>query len=239
MSRRHEARSNGTTRTLAWIGALAMVMSAACAPAATTLPTQPGATFQAHLIHGGFMVDAMRGGAPTVASAPSWLNLGSGPALVLDDGAAKGEAVLLDGPGRACVRKAATSDAPLVGCVSPEWDDNAIRLTIAPVGHRPLHADVFVREDPMAGPSVLTRDVALSTDVEGVYRAALRYPDGTPAGWLRVRVGLHQPAPEIFDAALPPSVDEGLATASAAALDEEVSWIEDHSYGVHRGTKRP
>jgi len=234
----HERRRNGTS-IRAWAGAALIVMSAACAPAATTLPTDPDATFQAHLVHGGFVVDAMRGGTPTVAIPPGWLRLPRSPDLVLDDGVAKGEAVWLDGPGKACVRKTPRPDAPLVGCVSPQWQDDAIRLTIAPAGHRPLHASAFVREDTMAGPTRLMRDVPLSTDVEGVYRAELSYPDGAPAGWLRLRVGLHQPAPEIFDAALPPSVDEGLATAAAAALDQEVSWIEDQSFGVHRGVKRP
>jgi hypothetical protein len=224
---------------LANAAALSIVLVTACARAARPLPADPAATFQAHVIHGGFMVDEMRGGAPTVASAPGWLRLPGDPALVLAGGGANGEAVWIDAPGSATVRAARASSAPLVGRVASGWEDDAVRLTIAPRGHRPLRSDPFVREDVGAGPSVLTRAAALSSDVDGSYRATIRYPDGTPAGWIRVRIGPHLRAPEIYDAVLPPSVDEALATAAAAALDADVDVIEAGAFGVHRGTRRP
>jgi hypothetical protein len=49
----------------------------------------------------------------------------------------------------------------------------------------------------------------------------------------------HQSAPEMYEGILPPGIDEGLAAASAAALGEEIDWIENHTYDVYRGTDRP
>jgi hypothetical protein len=117
--------------------------------------------------------------------------------------------------------------------VRPSWEDDAIRLTIATTGEAVLRTDTFVREDQGAGPSVLSRLAQVSTDVDGTYRATLRAPGGKPVGWLRVEVGLHQPARVIYEAVLPPGVDEGLAAACAAALGEEIDWIEDHTYDVY------
>jgi len=218
--------------------ALSIAFAATSAHAARMLPADPGTTFQAHVIHGGFVVDEMQGGHPTVAYAPGFLHMPGDPVFVLADGTAKGEGIWIDGPGAATARKGRTMDAPLVGRVVPSWKDDAIRLTIEPIGHRALHTGPFVRDDQTAGPSTLTRDAALSTDVEGGYRAEVQYPDGSHAGWLGVRIGEHQRSPEIYEAVLPASVDEGLATASAAALDQEVDWIQDNTFGVHRGTLR-
>jgi hypothetical protein len=55
---------------------------------------------------------------------------------------------------------------------------------------------------------------------------------------MRVRVGIHEDSPFQFEAALPGQVDEGLAVASAAALDDEVNFIDAETYGTHRGPLR-
>jgi hypothetical protein len=185
------------------------------------------------------MVDAMRGGNPTLLTAPAWLRLPGEPALVIRDGPEKGEALWLKGPGRVTVRRNVSSDSALIGRIEPSWENNAIRLTIEPAGGRRLRTDVFTREDLGAGTAALSRLAQLSIDVHGTYRATLREAGGRPVGWLRVAVGLHQPAPEMYEGVLPAEVDEGLAAAAAAALDQEIDWIENHAYGVYRGTDRP
>jgi len=57
----------------------------------------------------------------------------------------------------------------------------------------------------------------------------LHAPDGTAVGWLQVLSGGDQPAPVMYQAVLPSDIDEGLAAASAAALGEEIAWIQDHT----------
>ena len=50
-------------------------------------------------------------------------------------------------------------------------------------------------------------------------------PDGTAVGWLQVLSGGDQPAPVMYEAVLPSDIDEALA----AALEEEIAWIQDHT----------
>jgi hypothetical protein len=183
------------------------------------------------------MIDEMHGGEPTLVGPPSWLRLPGAATYVMPEGSDRGEGIWLAAPGRAVVRRTLASDSPLVGVVEPSWDDDAIRLALEPVGHPRLQSDVFAREDVGGGMSVLGRMAQLSIDVVGTYRAALRDPAGSPVGWMRVAVGLHQPAPEMYEAVLPPDVDEGLAAASAAALESEIDWIEDHAYDPYGGTE--
>ncbi len=125
----------------------------------------------------------------------------------------------------------------MVGAVEPSWENNAIRLALKPAGHPALRTDRFGREDIGGGMTVLGRTAQLSIEVPGVYRATLRDSDGRVVGWLRVSIGLHQPSPEMYEAVLPPDVDEGLAAASAVALSSEIDWIEDHTYDVYGGTE--
>jgi hypothetical protein len=214
-----------------------LLLVAGCVGPASRLPPDSGVTFAAHLVHGGFMIDEMRGGEPTVLVLPRWLTLPGSPKLVVSDGPAQGEALWLGGPGRATVRRGLAADSALVGRIEPSWENNAIRLAIEPVAGPAFRSDTFVREDVGGGMSSLSRLAQLSIDVPGTYRAAIRDRGGRVVGWLRVAVGLHQPAPEIYEGVLPPGVDEGLAAASAAALSEEIAWIEDHTYDVYGGTE--
>jgi hypothetical protein len=214
-----------------------ILLVGACAPTAVPLPADPGVTFAAHRIHGGLMIDEMRGGEPTVIGPPSWLRLSGEATYVVPGGSDRGEGLWVVSPGHAVVRRTLATDSPLVGAVDPSWDDNAIRLALEPAGHPPLTTDVFARADVAGGMSVLGRTAQLSIDVPGTYRATLRDPSGKPVGWIQVAIGLHQPAPEMYEAVLPPDVDEGLAAASAAALESEIDWIEDHAYDVYGGTE--
>jgi hypothetical protein len=195
-------------------------------------------TFAAHEIHGGLAIDRMDGGKSGVATAPAWIRLPGKPDFVVKDGKGEEAALWITAPSTVVVRKGASNDAPLDGRIEPRWDDEAIRLRIEPAHGPALESDVFEREDVGAGPRKLSRTALLSTDVQGSYRAVLRDPAGKPAGWMRVKVTTHGGSPTRFEAALPAQVDEGLAVASAAALGEEVDYIDAEAYGAHRGPMR-
>ena len=199
------------------------------------LPVDPGVTFAAHRVHAGFVIDAMQGGQAERLETPRWLRLPGEATFVLSDRTARTEALWIGGPGSVTVRRTLSADSPIVGRVVPSWDDNAIRIAIEPAGGPPFRTDVFSREDVGGGLTVLSRIPPLSIDLMGTYRAALRDAGGRPVGWIRVAIGLHQPSPEMYEARLPPEIDEGLAAASAAALGEEIAWIEDHTYDVYAG----
>jgi hypothetical protein len=217
--------------------ALVSLLIGACAPTAQRLPADPDVTFAAHRVHGGLMIDEMRGGEAGFLGPASWLRLPGEPAYVLTMGASRGEGLWLRGPGDVVVRRTLSRDSAVVGAVEPSWENNAIRFALERAGRPALRTDLFVREDIGGGLSVLSRIAQLSIEVPGVYRATLRDSDGRAVGWLRISIGLHQPSPEMYDAVLPPDVDEGLAAASAAALSSEIDWIEDHTYDVYGGTE--
>ena len=219
------------------LAALVSVLTGACAPTAQRLPADPGVTFAAHRVHGGLMIDEMRGGEAVLLGPASWLRLPGEPAYVLTMGASRGEGLWLLGPADVVVRRALSRDSAVVGAVEPSWKNNAIRLALERAGRPALRTDRFVREDIGGGMSVLGRTAQLSIELPGVYRATLRDSAGRPVGWLRVAIGLHQPSPEMYEAVLPPDVDEGLAAASAVALSNEIDWIEDHTYDVYGGTE--
>ena len=163
---------------------------------ARPLSVDPAVSFAAHRVHAGLMIDAMRGGEPALVRSATWLRLPGDATFVLSVGMAEGEGLWVGGPGSVTVRRTRAPDSPVVGTVAPSWDNNAIRLAIEPVGHSAYRTDVFAREDG-GGVSVLSRLAQMSIDVFGTYRAVLRDSAGRPAGWIRVAIGLHQPAPEI------------------------------------------
>jgi hypothetical protein len=200
-------------------------------PAVSATPT-----FAAHEAHGGVAVDRMDGGEPAVATTPSWLRLPGEPNLVLKDGKGEEAALWMTGPSSFVVRRGSSSESPLDGRVEPTWENQAFRLTIVPAKGAALKSDVFEREDLGAGPSELTRNTLLSSDLQGSYRAFLRDPEGRPVGWMRIVVNVN--GAWKLEAALPRRVDEGLAVASAAALGNEVDHIDEEAYGVHRSPMR-
>jgi hypothetical protein len=158
----------------------------ACTPTAQRLPADPDVTFAAHRVHGGLMIDEMRGGEAGFLGPASWLRLPGEPIYVLTIGASRGEGLWLLGPADVVVRRTPSRDSAVVGAVEPTWENNAIRLALEPAGRPALRTGLFVREDIGGGMSVLGRNAQLSIEVPGVYRATLRDPDGRAVGWLRV-----------------------------------------------------
>ena len=205
-----------------------ILLDEGCLTQPGALAAEPGVTFAAHLIHAGMMVDHMQGGEPARLQPLRWFHWPGDPDLVMRDGGSGYEGLWLRETGRVYVRSGTTQDAPVVARVEPDWDDNAIRLTLWPTTGPPIHSTVFERLDFGAGPDPLSRIAQTDAEVRGTYQAVLRAPDGTEVGWLRVQIGLHQPAFEMFEGALPASVDEGLAAAAAVALGSEIDWILGH-----------
>jgi hypothetical protein len=239
-----ETRGRHPSPRPAFAGAVAALVLLApaygCAGSHAAPPTEPGLTFAAHAVRDGVVVDTMRGGSPTAVVHHGFSLLH--PAFVVEDGPARGEAITPCGPGCAEVRASTAPGAPLVGRVEPRWTDDAIRLTIEPVGAPPIRTTAFLRRDWRGAPSSLTRDVELVTDVNGRYRAELREPSGADVGFLRVQLGTATAAAAVYSGVLPRSIDEGLAAATAVALGSELSWIQDHAHDPFDGDalyKRP
>ena len=228
---------HGLLGVTACCAGLLLVAGEGCAPATALLPVDPGVTFAAHRVHAGFVIDTMRGGEPACLAPPRWLRLPGEATFALSGAGAGEEALWVGGPGQVTVHRTLSSESPIVGTIVPSWDNNAIRIAIEPAQGGPFTTDVFAREDVGGGVSVLSRLAQLSIDVPGTYRATLRDPAGRPVGWIRVAIGLHQAAPEIYAAVLPPDIDEALAAASVVALGEEIDWIEYHTYDVYGGTE--
>jgi hypothetical protein len=129
---------------LSWL--IALVAGAGCSPY-QRLPVEPGASFGAHIVRGGLMVDEMRGDdQPALVTSTRWLPAFTVPELVVNRGPARGEGIWLEGPGHAVVRSTESPDSPVVGRVEPFWDHDAIRLVIEPAGSGPFWSDVFVRQ---------------------------------------------------------------------------------------------
>src|SRR5262249_24613586 len=143
-------------------------------------------------------------------------------------------ALFLTAPATVDVRPRGTG--ALEGSVTPMWDDGAVRLALRRNAEPPLRTDVFARTATGSGPPRLTRGAQTVLDVRGTYRADVRDAGGAAVGWVRVRISPYQAAPRIYDGVLPRTIGEDLVAATAAALDSEVDWIEDHALDVYRGT---
>jgi len=225
----HRRRGIDTRRRL--VCALAIGL-AGCVVAPAPLPPErvdPGATFVAHRVHGGFAVDRSGVGRGAIDAA-AWR--GSGPSFLVRADGRTLAALDLTGPASVAVRSA--PGAPIVATVEPGWDDQAIRFALRMPDGSVLRTDTFQHVGGGAGASVLGRRAPTTLDLYGVYRAELRDAAGAPAGWFQVR--LAPPAePPIFEGVLPADAPL-VGPAMVVALGSEIDWIEDHAIDVHRGT---
>jgi len=208
-----------------WLGGVG------CAP--VRLPPgdlDPSATFAAHQIHEGFLIDRLRAGGTGIVEPAPFLHLSGAPEYrVRVDRATVGTVRLL---APAAVELRETS-LPEPGEVEPAWDDGAIRLTVRADGGRPLRVGPF-RRIGGSGYSVLSRNAQTVLDVRGTYRAPVVDERGVTMGWWEVRIA--EPyGPRLFQGVLPDvSATEGAGVT--VALDSEVDWIVNHTLDVYRGT---
>src|SRR5262249_18752350 len=159
-----------------------------------------------------------RSGAPAVVTAAEWLRTPGAPAWALRRNGEMLAAYWIDGNAGTTARAGSrVSDRPL-GDIRPSWDDNAIRLHIEPPDGQRVTSAAFTRPGGGRATSVLPRDAQTILDVRGRYQAALRDATGATVGWLRLRIGPYEPAPRVYEGALPASVSEALAVAAVLSL---------------------
>ena len=214
---------------------LAAALTLGCATLRRPVPVDPEATFAAHQEHTGLVIDRLARGRSGELRPPSWFRRPGAPSFVLVAGGERLAAYWPDTE-RVIVRRAPSTEAPLVGEVTSSWEQDSIRLALQLVGGPTFRSDPFAREGGGTGTSTLTRTAQTVIDVRGTYRATLRDANGAAVGWLRTRISPYQEASRIFDGVLPAAIQPELAVATAIALNTEIDWIEDHALDVYRGT---
>ena len=204
-------------------GLLAVIcITSACASRSGSpvdISADPGATFVAHQVSGGLMIDKMEGGQ-TGALQPS---TPSGPQFVLYSGSTPVAAFWITGP-NTLVRSAPDTTAPTIGQVDTTWDKSAIRLMLKPAGHPTFSTSVFKRVGEGA-PEALGQPTDSTVGLRGVYRADVIDAAGKPAGWIQVRFSHGGSAHRVYDGVLPATLNGPLAVAAAARLDAELSAV--------------
>ncbi len=214
-----------------------IVLSASACSIRHAVPVDPGATFAAHQVHGRVVIDRLKPAPYAELVPPRLVHHPGDPTFVLRSERQTLAALWLRGPAHVEVRQGGATAARLIGEVDADWDEGAIRLTLRPNDGAPLRAGPFQREGAGTGPAALNRTVETTLDIAGTYRAPLRDPSGSSTGWFRIRVPRDGDEPPLmYEALLPPSLDDSLAAAAAVVLGTEVDWIQRHALDLHRGT---
>ena len=222
------------TLILAALGTLVV-----CGCGVRTISLQSDSSFAMHQENRVFVVDRPSSDTKSTVEPAGWVRLPGHPTWVLSPNDETLAAYWIDGNAGTTARSSQNaSDQPL-GMVHPTWENEAIRLHIAPGQGDPLDSDVFTRTDVGGGTLALDRTARTILDVRGRYQAALRDAAGTEVGWLRLRIGPYEQAARIYEAALPPGVDDRLGVAAVLSLAQEIDWIEAHAINVYENDKGP
>jgi hypothetical protein len=187
----------------------------------TVAPAAFAATFSAREAHRGLLIDGP-GGTSGKLMTKGWFRRPGDPTFVYREGDVVVAGVWGSRPGVAVVRSGTTENAPVIGRIAADWNDDELRLTIEPAGGAALRTTVFERASG-GGAAALDRGTSTRAALQGTYRAALTSAGGADAGWLSVDV---DPAGATqFAGDLPPAIPRALAAAAAAAIDGEVAFI--------------
>jgi hypothetical protein len=220
-------------RTALVAAVLGLVWSAGCGP--TALPTgelDPQATFAAHQIHDGFLLDRLPGNETGIVEPSSWINLSATARFRVRTTQGPQGTLRLVSPAQVVIHNA---EAQPAADVDPTWDDTgSIHLTLLPAAGGPLHLGPFQRVGGDSGYSTLTRNAQTTLDVQGLYRANIRDAHDRQVGWLQVRI-IDSYGARLFEGVLPgvpPETQAGLVLA----LNSEIDWIENQAIDIHRGT---
>src|SRR5689334_15072665 len=189
----------------------------------------PDASFVAHAVHGGLVVD--RGDGVTRIEARGIVE--RGPTFVVRDGDAALAGLWLRPTAFVVARAGLRDGTPTTAVVRPSWVDQAIRLDVDTDGGR-IALGPFVRTGGGGGLSTLSRIGQTNLDTRGVYRATIVDARGAPRGWFEVRVPSPD-TPRVYQGRLPPA-SVALGPAIAVALGSELDWIDLHTIDVYRGT---
>ena len=192
-------------------------------PPAARLPVEPLVTFATHRDGDRFVLDRMRTGTTGVLDPPGRFRADYAPDFVFRADDATRAALWVFGRSHVLVRDDVSTTSRRRGEVVSDWEAGAIRLTLFAADGGVLRTDPFVARD--GRPLARAASTARGTPTDDVFRAAVRDKQGAEVGWLRVR------SPRVYDAVLPPTVDDALAAAAAVALDLEVVWIADRDRG--------
>jgi hypothetical protein len=234
-------------RTVVWMSAgdrsslapVAVICAACIACSVPRMPSQdaraasalnPQATFAAHQVHAGFVLDRLQPDATGVVEQANVINWGFVPEFRVRTAAGDVGDLRLTSPASVTVRESGVRNA---GQVAPAWDNGAIRFTLRPATGAPLRFGPFERIDGGAGYSVLSRNALTLLDVEGTYRATVFDEHDQPVGWWEVEV-VEPFRPHVFVGVLPgtsPAAQAGVMLA----LNSEIDWIENHVLDVWRG----
>jgi hypothetical protein len=188
----------------------------------------PRATFAAHQVHAGFVLDRLQPDATGVVEQAHVINWV--PEFRVRTAGSDVGHLRLTAPASVTVRESGVREA---GQVAPAWDNGAIRFMLRPATGAPLRFGPFERIDGGAGYSVLSRNALTLLDVEGTYRATVFDEHDQPVGWWEVEV-VEPFRPRVFSGSLPgtsPAAEAGLILA----LNSEIDWIENHVLDVWRG----
>ena len=186
------------------------------------------ATFAAHRVHNGFLIDRLEGGGAGVVEPSRWLNWHREFRVRSEDDTLGDLA--LTAPGRVEVR---ASGATHPDDIEPAWDDGAIRLTVHRATGEPLRFGPFERIGG-SGYSVLSRNAQTLLDVRGTYRATIVDAGGHPVGWWKLHI-TEPYQPRLFEGAVS-GVSPAVAAGLSVALNSEIDWIETQALDVYRGT---
>jgi hypothetical protein len=148
--------------------------------------TAAAETFSARQTHRGFTTNQGDGTTGALV-APGLPRHAGDPTLVYEAGGVPVAGVWSNGDNTEVVRSGTSENAPVIGRIVPSWDDDALRLTIEPVGSAAIRTDLFASGGGRHGPT-LNREISTRADLEGTYRATLRSDGGARTGWLSVQV---------------------------------------------------
>jgi len=208
------------------------VAASGCGP--TALPASdldPQATFAAHQIHDGFLLDRLPEHGTGIVEPSTWVNITATPRFRVRTTQGPQGTLRLTSPASVVVHDAASKPA---ADVVPSWDDGALHLTLRPAAGTPLQLGPFRRISGDSGYSTLTRNAQTSLDIQGVYRATIGDAHDPQLGWLQVR-NVDSYGARLYQGVLPgmsPEEQAGLMLA----LSSEIDWIENRVIDVHRGT---
>lgn len=218
-----------------WFIASMFVLASCASPSPVhAVPVDPGVDFAAHSEHRGLVVDRAQGAAPAVL-VPAGSLFSRGPNYLLEADGKTLAALWVKDLDHVTVRRTADPAGPAIGHVEASWKEGAIRLTLTPADGPALQTGRFHRVDGPGIPDLLTMDFGTVLEERGMYLAELRDEKGTPVGWLRIRISPYQGARRVYDAALPPSVPEPLATAAVALVNANIRESENHAVDVYLG----
>jgi hypothetical protein len=220
-------------RTALVAGALVLAYGVSgCGP--TALPVSeldPQATFVAHQVRDGFLLDRLPGNDTGLLEPSRWIDLSGRPRFrVRTTRGARGTLRLIS-PARVVIHDATAQPA---ADVAPSWDAGAIHLTLRPAAGTPLRLGPFERIDGNSGYSTLTRNAQTSLDLQGTYRATILDANNQLIGWFQVR-NVEPYGARLFQGIIPGvSLEE--QAGLVLALNSEIDWIENQVIDVHRGT---